>query len=640
MDVFTPSLDWGHELVPSLLWVLKAWAITAAITVVALALIARFTVWGRQFWRITRGYFTGRDSVRVWAWLGVLLLSVMMSVRLNVLLSYQGNDLMESLQMAFTAGGEGNAAGKKSAMDGFWISLGIFGILATLFISRIMLDIYLTQRFIIRWRAWLTNRLTGDWLSDRAYYRSRFCDTNTDNPDQRIQLDVDVFTAGLGALPNQPQVNTGSTLLFGAIEAVSTVVSFVPILWGLSGPLTFFGVTLDHALFWVAFVYVFFATVVAFWIGRPLIRLSFRNEATNAAFRYALIRLRDAAEAVGFYRGENAERGLLRTRFDAIIDNYRAYVRRNIWLTGWNLSLSQMLSPLPLAVQAPRLFAGEISFGDVSQSSNAFGQIADSLSFFRNAYDQFAAYRAAIIRLHGLVETNETARHMPSLATRDSTDGSVQLTRVEVRTPDGDQLVDPLDVNLQPGDTLVVTGRSGTGKTTLLRSLAQMWPYTSGTVYRPLTGHETMFLSQLPYVPLGDLRTVLSYPTPRGDIPDEQLQDALTRVALSHLTGRLNETQDWATVLSPGEQQRIAFARVLLTRPRAVFLDEATSALDEGLEFAVYDLVRTELPDTILVSVSHRPSVDRHHDRQLELLGDGEWRLGEVRPRPVVATRS
>lgn len=635
MDKFTPSLDWGRELVPSLLWILKAWTLTAAITMVVLVLLARFTVWGRQFWRITGGYFTGRPSLVVWGWLGVLLLSVMVSVRISVLLSYQGNDLMEALQIAFTAGGEGNQAGRDSAISGFWNSLGIFGILATLYISRVMLDIYLTQRFIIRWRSWLTDRLTGDWLSDRAYYRARFCDTNTDNPDQRIQLDVDVFTAGLGALPNQPQVTTDSTLLFGAIQAVSTVVSFVPILWGLSGPLTFFGVTLNHALFWVAFVYVFFATVIAFWIGRPLIRLSFRNEATNAAFRYALIRLRDAAEAVGFYRGENAERGLLRTRFDAIIDNYRAYVRRNIGLTGWNLSLSQLLSPLPLMVQAPRLFRGEISFGDVSQSSSAFGQIADSLSFFRNAYDQFAAYRAAIIRLHGLVETNEVAREMPSLETRASTDGSVRLSRVEVRTPDGAQLVDPLDLDLRPGDALVVTGRSGTGKTTLLRSLAQMWPYTSGTLTRPLEGHETMFLSQLPYVPLGDLRTVLSYPTACGDIADERLQDVLSRVALSHLTGRLNETEDWAKVLSPGEQQRIAFARILLTRPKAVFLDEATSALDEGLEFAVYDLVRAELPDTILVSVSHRPSVDRHHRQRLELLGGGQWRLGEVRGEPV-----
>jgi len=201
---------------------------------------------------------------------------------------------------------------------------------------------------------------------------------------------------------------------------------------------------------------------------------------------------------------------------------------------------------------------------------------------------------------------------------------------VEVRTPGGSQLVDPLDLRLEPGEGLVITGASGVGKTTLLRSLAQMWPYTSGALFRPLDEHQTMFLSQLPYVPLGDLRTVVSYPAQSGEISDEDLQQMLSRMALSHLTGRLNEVQDWAKVLSPGEQQRIAFARVVLNRPKAVFVDEATSALDEGLEYAVYDLVRSELPDTILVSVSHRPSVEQHHQRHLELLGEGEWRLGRV----------
>jgi len=638
VDVFTPSLDWAHEFIPSMVWILKAWALSAVGTLLVLVLLARFTSWGRQYWRVTGAYFTGPGSLRRWLWLAVLLLSTMIAVRINVLLSYYSNDLFEALQMAFTARGADDGPARESAIRGFWFSLVVFAVLATIYISRVMLDIYLTQRFIIGWRTWLTDRLTGDWLRDRAYYRSRFTDTNTDNPDQRIQLDVDVFTTGVGGTPNSPMVGSSSMLLFGAINSVSNVVSFIPILWGLSGPVTLFGFTLNRALFWVAFVYVFFATFVAFWIGRPLIRLSFRNEATNAAFRYALVRLRDAAEAVGFYRGERVEQGLLRGKFAAIIHNYRAYVRRTIGLTGWNLAMSQIISPLPLLVQAPRLFDGEITFGDVSQSSSAFANISDSLSFFRNAYDQFAAYRASIARLHGLVESNQIARELPSLETLPSTDGSVELRSVEVRTPSGAQLVDPLDLRLEPGEALVITGQSGTGKTTLLRSLAQMWPFTSGTLHRPTDQHETMFLSQLPYVPLGDLRTVVSYPADSGEISDADLQSTLSRVSLSHLTGRLNETQDWAKVLSPGEQQRVAFARILLTRPKAVFLDEATSALDAGLEYQVYDLLRSTLPRTILVSVSHRPAVEQHHGKHLELLGNGRWRLGPVagpEPAPV-----
>ncbi|MFN8044065.1 MAG: ABC transporter ATP-binding protein/permease [Mycobacterium sp.] len=638
MENFKPSLDWAHEFVPSMLWILKTYAITAVLSLLVLVLLAKFTVWGRQYWRITGDYFKGRKSIGVWAWVAVLLLSTIISVRLDVLLSYYGNDLFTSLQVAFQGRGADNDEMRESGIHGFWMSLIVFAILATIYISRVMLDIYLTQRFIIRWRMWLTDRVTCDWLDDRAYYRTRFTDSDIDNPDQRIQYDVDIFTAGVGSSPNTPMVGTSSTLLFGAINSLVTVVSFTVILWNLSGPLTMFGLTLGHALFWVVLIYVVFATIIAFWIGHPLIRLSFRNELTNAVFRYALVRLRDAAEAVGFYRGEDAERGLLRTKFAAIIANYRRFVNRTIALTGWNLSMSQIINPLPLVIQAPRLFKGQIDLGDVTQSSSAFGSIHDSLSFFRNAYDSFAAYRAAIIRLHGLVETNQAARELPTLTTVDSHDGSVELKRVEVRTPSGAQLVDPLDVRLEPGETLVITGRSGAGKTTLLRSLAQLWPYTSGTLCRPTEDHATMFLSQMPYVPLGDLRTVVSYPANSGEISDENLMRALSQVALSHLANRLNDAQDWAKVLSPGEQQRIAFARVLLTRPRAVFLDESTSALDEGLEFALYDLVRTELPNTILVSVSHRHTVEQHHTRHLELLGEGEWRLGRIagtEPAPV-----
>jgi putative ATP-binding cassette transporter len=195
--------------------------------------------------------------------------------------------------------------------------------------------------------------------------------------------------------------------------------------------------------------------------------------------------------------------------------------------------------------------------------------------------------------------------------------------------------VDSLDVQLEQGDTLVITGRSGAGKTTLLRSLAELWPYASGTLCRPDGDHATMFLSQLPYVPLGSLRTVVCYPNSPDNISDEQLRDVLTKVALAPLIGRLDDDQDWAKVLSPGEQQRVSFARILLTHPKAVFLDEATSALDEGLEFALYQLVRTELPDCVMVSVSHRPTVEQHHEQQLHLLGGGPWRLGPVEKEPA-----
>ncbi|MGB8389572.1 ABC transporter ATP-binding protein/permease, partial [Mycobacterium sp.] len=284
----------------------------------------------------------------------------------------------------------------------------------------------------------------------------------------------------------------------------------------------------------------------------------------------------------------------------------------------------------PFIVQAPRLFAGSIKLGGVIQSAGAFGQIEESLSFFRNAYDRFASYRAAILRLNGLAEANVMARKLPQLHTVGSNDGAVELLGVEVRTPGGRQLIEPLDLRLVPGDALVIIGKSGCGKTMLLRSLAQLWPYASGTLRCPDGHNDVMFVPQLSYLPLGNLRAVLSYPAREGEIDDRTLRHALVMVTLPNLITRLDDAQDWAKVLSPGEQQRIAFARILVAKPKAVFLDESTSALDEGLEFALYDLLRRELPDCIVVSSTHRSTVEAHHHQQLELFGDGKWRLSRI----------
>jgi vitamin B12/bleomycin/antimicrobial peptide transport system ATP-binding/permease protein len=632
LQPFRPSIDWAHAVPDSLWWVARAWVISA-VCVLAVLVVLRFTTqWARQYWRITGGYFTGRRSVRVWLMLGVLLLVVVTVVRVNVLFSYYAKDLYNALETAFTGSGAQDQVVKQSGVHGFWMALATFCILSAIFIAMAMVDLYLMQRFIIAWRVWLTDHITVDWLTGHAYYRAQFIDETIDNPDQRIQHDIDVFTAGRGASANVPTIGTNQTLLFGAVHAVVSVISFAAILWNLSGTLTvpLLHIDIPRAMFWIVIVFVSMASGVTFWIGHPLIKLSFANEKLNAAFRYALVRLRDAAEAVGFYHGEEAERALLSQRFMPIIHNYRRYVSRTIRYYGWNVSVTQTMAPLPWLIQAPRLFAGRIGLGGVAQTSSAFGTIQESMSFFRTHYSEFAAFRASIIRLYGLVDANDRGRQLPEVTVEPSAHGSVELAGVEVRAPSGQRLIDPLDVRLTSGDALVVTGRSGAGKTTLLRSLAQLWPYASGTLRRPAGEHATMFLSQLPYVPLGDLRGVICYPNSPADIPEAAVHEALTKVALAPLAARLDEERDWAKVLSPGEQQRIAFARVLLAKPQAVFLDEATSALDEGLEFALYQVLRTELPHCVVVSVSHRPTVEQHHNQLLELLGEGRWELRRI----------
>ncbi|MGX9792059.1 ABC transporter ATP-binding protein/permease [Mycobacterium sp. MMS18-G62] len=625
MTTFRPSIDWGNEFANSSVWVLEVFALTAVCLLVVLVMIGRFTEWGRQFWRVSGEYFKGTQSWPVWALLAVLLVSCIVSVRISVLLSYQVNDLFTALQVAF----QGESS-RMTGIHGFWVTMGVFAILATCYVVRLLADLYVTQRFIMRWRIWLSRRFIDDWLGDFAYFRSQFSRQPIDNPDQRIQQDIDIFTANVGGQPNNPANHSGNTLLFGAVEAVLSVFSFGVILWRLSGPLTFAGITIPKALFWIVIAYVVVVTIVAFVIGRPLIRLSFLNELRNATFRYALVRVRDASAAIGLYRGENVERSLLTGRLLSVMDNYRHWLNRVVLFTGWNLSVGQAINPLPWLVQAQRLFANQISFGDVWQSSTAFGSIHDSLSFFRNAYDQFASYRAAIIRLDGLVDENSRARAFTAVTTAVSEDGGLEVDGVEVRTPDGEPLVRSLDFSLDAGETLLISGPSGVGKTVLLQSLAGLWPFVSGRVQLPARREDTMFVPQLPYIPLGDLRAIVSYPHTAGELGDRQIQQAMVQVALSHLVIRLNEARDWGKVLSVGEQQRIAFARILLSRPRAVFLDESTSAMDEGLEMMLYELIRAELPDTILVSVSHRSTLERFHGRHLELVGDGDWRLGRL----------
>jgi vitamin B12/bleomycin/antimicrobial peptide transport system ATP-binding/permease protein len=622
MNTFRPSIDWSREFLDSTLWVLQVWVITAAVLLVVLVLVGRTTEWGRQFWRVTGDYFKGRQSAPVWAVVGLLLLSAILVVRINVLLSYYANDLFSALQVTFQPD-----SARDTGIHGFWLTILVFAVLAICYVARTLADLYLTQTFIMRWRIWLSRRFIDDWLGDYAYFRSQFSRQPIDNPDQRIQQDIDIFTAGVGAEPNNPARTSDQLLLFGAVEAVVSVFSFAAILWRLSGPLTLGSVTLPRALFWIVIFYVLAATIIAFVIGRPLIRLSFMNELLNAGFRYALIRLRDASAAVGLYRGEKAERNVLDGRLTAVMDNYGNWRNRMVLFTGWNLSMSQAIDPLPFIVQAPRLFAREISLGDIFQSATAFHTIHNSLSFFRDAYDSFASYRAAIIRLDGLVDENALARRFAPTATPVSEDGQLEVDGLGVRTPDGQHLIRDLDFRLEPGNTLLISGPSGIGKTVLLQSLAGLWPFVSGRVRLPCSRDDAMFVPQLPYIPLGDLRAVVSYPHQEGAVDDREIQQALVKVALPHLAIRLNDVRDWAKVLSVGEQQRIAFARVLLGKPRAVFLDESTSAMDEGLELTLYELIRTEHPDAILVSVSHRGTVQQFHGRHLELVGDGEWRL-------------
>jgi vitamin B12/bleomycin/antimicrobial peptide transport system ATP-binding/permease protein len=596
------SVDWANEWFNGLLWIAQVYVVTVAGFALGVWLITRRTGWGRQFRRLAYPHFRpGRDwiSWRPLLTVLLLLLLIVVAVRINVLLSYSTNGLYTAMQQ-LDAGA-------------FGLFLGIFGILATLHVVRSLFEYFVGQAFVIHWRISLTDRMVNDWTGGRAYDRGRYIRSPVDNPDQRIQEDVTTFTS------------QSLTLGSGAVSSVVSLVSFTFILWELSGPITVFGLEVPRAMTFLGYIYVIIASVIAFRIGRPLIRLDFLNQRFTAAFRYALVRLRENSESIAFYRGENVERGTLSTRFAAVINNTWAIVFRSLKFLGFNLSVSQLAVVFPLIIQAPRFFAGTITLGDVQQTATAFDQVHESLSFFRNSYDEFASYRAALNRLTGLLDADQEARDLPSPNVEDRSEGLV-VRRLTVSRPDGETLIDDLALDLGPGESLLVRGPSGSGKTSLLRSLAGLWPYAEGSVARP-AGDGTLFLSQQPYVPLGGLRTALAYPDDPTTVDDGRAREVLGLVHLGQLADRLDDDANWARTLSPGEQQRLGFARILIAGPRVAFLDEATSALDEGIERSLYTTLREQLAECVLVSVSHRSTLNDLHSGQLELFGDGRWEL-------------
>lgn len=596
------DLNWQQQLVESAVWLAQAFGITAVALALITMVLARTTDWGRKFWRLAWPYLTPTRSWRPLLTLAGLLFLAMAAVRMTVLFSFWYNGFYSALQ----------------ALDqtAFWHFLVIFSVLACVHVVRTLADSYAGQAFDIHWRVWLNDRLTRDWLGASAYYRGHFVNEPVDNPDQRIEQDIALFVSG------------SRTLAIGALSSVVSLVAFTGILWGLSGPLSVAGVEIPRAMVFVVFLYVIVATWFAFKIGRPLIKLSFLSERLTANFRYALVRLRENAENVAFYQGEEVERRTLWTRFTAYIANLWARVYRGLKFDGFNLSVSQVAVVFPFILQAPRFFSGAIKLGDVMQTSQAFGQVQDALSFFRTSYDSFAQYRATLDRLNGFLDANEAARDLPAVQTQPVSD-ALEIQDVNVSRPDGSTLLRHLNLRMKPGQALLIKGPSGSGKTTLLRALAGLWPYAQGTVRRP-QGASALFLSQRPYLPLGDLRSAVAYPGHAQPEDDARLAEALRAVNLGHLIGRLDEVEDWSRILSIGEQQRVAFARVLFNRPAIVFLDEATSATDEGLEYALYSLLRGELPDCMLVSVGHRSTLDAFHTHRLDLNGAGGWSAGPM----------
>jgi putative ATP-binding cassette transporter len=493
----------------------------------------------------------------------------------------------------------------------FFHQLGMFALLALIFIVTAVYRLYFQQMLLIEWRTWLTERFLADWLKDQAHYRMQLLDRGTDNPDQRIAEDLRLF------------VDLTLSLFVGFLSAAATLAVFAIVLWSLSREVQIPGIDMPGALLWVAVVYAVAGTVVTHLIGRPLIRLDFNQQRFEADFRFSLMRLRENTEGVALYRGEAAEERGLRGRFVPVIQNWWALMYKQKQLTWFTSFYAQLAIIFPFVVVSPRFFAGAITLGVIFQTASAFGQVQSSLSWFINAYTTFAQWKATVDRLIGFAESLDRVREEA-----DRLDGerivapgeAIGLEALELSLPQGRPLLAPTSVELRPGEHVLVSGPSGAGKSTLFRSLAGIWPYWKGRIRLP-AGARLLFLPQKPYLPLGSLRNAVSYPDDAAKHSDGEIKGALEAVDLAQLAGDLERTENWAQVLSGGEQQRLAFARALLNQPDWLFLDEATSALPEADQDALYRLVKQRLPQTTLVSVGHRESLAAHHDRRLAWQG-------------------
>ena len=548
----------------------------------------------RQAWDLAWPYWKSDEK---WSAIGLLAAVIalnLITVWLNVRFNYWNNDFYNALQ--------------QYDWPEFWRQFAIFGALALAFIVVGVYSSYLRGILHIRWRRWLTERFLRNWLEDQAYYRMQLNQATTDNPDQRISDDLNRFAS------------ISLTLSLGLLSSFVTLVSFLSILWTLSGALTIplgGGASIDIPGYMVfaALIYAVAGTMLTRWIGYPLIRLNFDQQRYEADFRFSMVRLRENAENVAFYGGEAREFDTFQTRFVRVVANWWGIIKRRKKLTWFTYGYDQVAIVFPFLVAAPRYFNKVIQLGGLMQIASAFRQVQESLSFIISSYTEIAEYQSVVQRLAGFREKmNEIAaeqqRPQAIEIVRDGT--GVAVDALDLNLPDGRSLRPDITLAATPGKSLLITGASGAGKSTLLRAIAGLWPFGRGRIR--VGDGRCLFLPQRPYLPLGTLADALVYPRSAAELPRDNLAEALRTVGLPELVDRLEEEANWAQRLSIGEQQRLAFARVLLARPEIVFLDEATSALDEAAEVSLYRLLREAPWKPTIVSVGHHGTLRRFHD--------------------------
>lgn len=547
-----------------------------------------------HFWtrvrQLVTPYWRSEEKTRAW----VLLIAVIALSLFNVGISVWFNSWYRDFYNAL----QNKDLGAFTHLMLYFCLIAAVGILAAVY------RLYLTQMLTIGWRRWLTEVHFARWLGHKNYYQLEQ-GGYTDNPDQRLSEDLNSFTSDTLSLG------------LGLISTLVSLVSFSIILWSVSGSLELWGITLPGYMFWCALVYAGIGSGLTHLIGRRLIGLSNQQQRFEADLRFAMIRVRENAESIALYNGEPNEQQRLSARFAKVWSNFWQIMQVQKRLKFFTTGYAQIAIIFPFVVAAPRYFSGQIQLGELMQINSAFGNVQENFSWFIDAYVTLAGWRATCDRLLSFRQamSDNEARPAAIAVQAQGTDLQVQVLGLDLA--DGRHLLDAASLQVGAGERVMLSGRSGSGKSTLLRAMGGLWPRGHGTIRLP--SERALFLPQKPYLPIGSLREALSYPQAGETYPPERYAQVLQTCRLGHLVARLDESNHWQRLLSPGEQQRLAFARALLYAPLWIYLDEATSAMDEEDEATLYQALIDQLPGVSVLSVGHRSSLRRFHPRQVRI---------------------
>ena len=564
--------------------------------------------WTREFivglFHLITPYWNSEEKKSARLYLAAIITLTIAAVYMTLLLNEWFNSFYSALQ--------------NYDSDAVYRGLLRFTGLAFAHIAFAVYSYYLQQRLALRWRKWMTKNYLAKWTGQQMYYRlEMFSQGTADNPDQRISEDINLFTA--------------RTLSFmsGLLRSATTIVCFIFVLWNLSEILSFSAAGQEFHIYgylvWTALAYSVLGTWITHKVGHRLVSLNYLQQKLEADFRFSMVRLRETAESVAFYNGAAKEESFLSNRFMTLLRNTLFIIKKQKQLSWLTNSYAQIAIIFPFVVAVPRYLSQNISLGGLMQIANCFGKVQDAMSYFVDVYASLAEWQSCAERLlsfdkHIVAIEKETEEKSGSFV-REETHDRLRLTDVTISVPAMDEnkrireIISSASCSIKSGEHVILKGPSGSGKSTLLRTLAGFWPYVKGHISMPAPS-EMMFIPQKPYIPMGTSAEAASYPLETAD--EEILSSLLVECGLSHLMEKPDTEADWSHILSLGEQQKLAFVRVFLRKPKWVFLDEATSAMDEETEEKMYRLL-TALPGTTVISIGHRSTLDKWHNRVLRI---------------------